>query len=354
MKNRGNMINVLTYSGLSTKVRGMEKHLLHQEQYSTIKNCSNVTEVVNYLTGLPTYNDIFKDVDISALHRGEFEKYLSLSTYKDFAKLYNFASANQRNFFKIFFMRFETTILKEVIREIYDKKVVYTNLYIYKPYFEKFSDIDLTKLQDVTTVDNYIDVLRNTKYFILLNHVANLENHTLFDFELSLDLLYFKSMWHEKNKYLKGDDLAIMEESYGCMADLLNILWISRCKRSYNVSNEQIRGMMVPVTYKLKKNQLTSMIEADSLDSLWDVFMGTYYGKHSAITEDLKHAYEYIYTYFMDKIHNANFKNHPYSLACVDTYLYKKDEEVKKIIMLTECVRYSLSQSDIDKIVKCN
>ena len=56
----------------------------------------------------------------------------------------------------------------------------------------------------------------------------------------------------------------------------------------------------------------------------------------------------------MDKIHNANFKNHPYSLACVDTYLYKKDEEVKKIIMLTECVRYSLSQSDIDKIVKCN
>ena len=97
------MSHLLAYSGLTTKVRAMESNLITHEMFTEMAGLSSVTEVVNYIGNLKSYKDIFNSVDVNGLHRGDLERYLLLSSYKDFGKLYNFASVKQRKYLEIYF-----------------------------------------------------------------------------------------------------------------------------------------------------------------------------------------------------------------------------------------------------------
>ena len=40
------------------------------------------------------------------------------------------------------------------------------------------------------------------------------------------------------------------------------------------------------------------------------------------------------------------YRNHPYSLASIQQYLFLKEEEIYKITTALECIRYGLSQRE--------
>jgi len=342
-------MSVLSYSSLTTKVRAMEGHLLTDKEYNEIKALSSVNDVVTYLNNFKSYEKIFKNIDINSLHRGELEKLLNLSLYDDFLKLYNFASNKQRKFFRLVFMRFECSVLKLVFREITEEHKVVSDLHYLIPYYREFSKIDIEKLSECTSIKDSIEALKDTEYYNPLMYVFKNDSYTIFDLELDLDLFCFQTLWHNKDKVLSGTDLSLISDSYGTMMDLLNIMWVYRCKKYYKMDNEEIKALLIPVNYKLKKKELKDMIDADKIETIRDIFNRSAYGKHLHSPE--ADSYEHIYKIFMDKIHKVNFKNHPYSIACVDTYLYKKQSEIGKLRTLTESIRYSLSQKEIEEIL---
>ena len=51
------MGNVMSYSGLTTKVRAMQAKLLSQQDYENIANLRSVPEAIEYLKGKPAYAD---------------------------------------------------------------------------------------------------------------------------------------------------------------------------------------------------------------------------------------------------------------------------------------------------------
>lgn len=345
------MSNLLAYSGLTTKVRAMESNLITQEKFAEMAGLSSVTEVVGYIGNLKAYKDIFKDIDINSLHRGDLERYLLLSSYKDFGKLYNFASVKQRKYLEIYFMRYETHILKQIFRELADKHKIIMDLSVIKPYFERFSDLNLDVISKSVTIDDCILGLNNTKYFPPLKRVQSLGNASLFDYELALDLLYFETMWNCRSKYLKGTDYKVITEAYGTKIDLLNLQWVYRCKKFYNLKPENIYSMLIPINYKLKSSQLKQFVNAENISAMSEIFKTTYYSK---INEDFDlntDSYESLYGPYMNKIYSLTFKNNPYSLACINTYLSRKGQEISKLISLTECIRYSLPASEILEIL---
>lgn len=347
------MSSLLAYSGLSTKVRAMESNLLTDADFEEIANLHSVSEVVSYLSHHPGYADLFQSVDTTMIHRGNLEKILTLSRYKDFSKLYNFATIKQRKYLQLFFMKYEVTLLKSVFRQIFEGKTVALDTSVLGPYFIKFSSIPLQELTDITTVEQCIEALRNTIFYAPLRRVYELGNAALFDYELCLDVLQFTAVWKSKSKYLKGTDLKVVTEDYGYRSDILNIQWMYRVKAYYNSSNADLYSFLIPVHYKLKKAQIKALVEAENLQEFSAILDETYYGKMLNNVPTAEHyTLEQMYRQLLNKFHTSAAKNNPYSLACVNSFFYLKQREISKLITTTECIRYSYPADEILKIIQ--
>lgn len=68
------MGSVLSYSGLSTKIRAMQSRLVTDEQLEEIVQLPNVPQVTAYLKRTPEYQNIWSGLDENDLHRGQIEK----------------------------------------------------------------------------------------------------------------------------------------------------------------------------------------------------------------------------------------------------------------------------------------
>ena len=109
------MGSLLSYSGLSTKIRAMQSKLIRESQYQEISQMDSVTQVVAYLKKQPGFSDLWADLDENSLHRGDIEKLLVHTIHQNFAKLYRFANPQQRTFMALYFKRYELSVMKDCL-----------------------------------------------------------------------------------------------------------------------------------------------------------------------------------------------------------------------------------------------
>ena len=86
------MGGVLSYSGLSTKIRAMQSRLTTMDQFEEILQLSDVTQVAAYLKRMPEYSSRWDALDENTLHRGQIEKLLKKSIFQNFSRIYHFAN----------------------------------------------------------------------------------------------------------------------------------------------------------------------------------------------------------------------------------------------------------------------
>ena len=204
------MGSLLSYSGLTTKVRAMESHFISDAQFHEMSSLDSVTDAVEFLKKQPAYTAIFSGLEDQELHRGTIEERLVLSKYQDFAKLYRFSNLSQRKFLDLYFMHYEVAILKRCLRSALDHREIDLDLSMFREFFEKHSNLDLIKLSTSQDMTELISNLSGTPFFDLLTHIENTDSPTLFDYEMQLDLFYFKTIWKIKNKYLSKSEQAIL------------------------------------------------------------------------------------------------------------------------------------------------
>ena len=60
---------------------------------------------------------------------------------------------------------------------------------------------------------------------------------------------------------------------------------------------------------------------------------------------------ETMYEDLIKKIHDTSGRKYPYSIICIENYLYKKTKEVDRLTTLIECVRYGLSIEETKKYI---
>ena len=125
------MSGLLSYSGLTTKIRAMQSHLLNDQNFREIVELESVPQAVSYLKQHKGYEDLFEGYNEADLHRGQIEKMLRLTVYRDFSKLYRFANVEQRKFLALYFKRYEVSVIKECLNTVFDHRDVVLNLSIF-------------------------------------------------------------------------------------------------------------------------------------------------------------------------------------------------------------------------------
>jgi V/A-type H+/Na+-transporting ATPase subunit C len=336
--------NLLSYSGIAAKVKAMESNLFKNDDYVKISNLDTVLEFINFLKSNPSYEPLFSGYDEGSLHRGQIEELIKNSLYDSFSRIYRFCNREQRKALIFLSFRFETNIIKYCLQHVYNQEYEYKGSN-FDAFFSKRLKINLEQLSTARTMDEFITILKDTEYYPILKAIQNTNNPTLFDYEMQLDIYYFKKVWKLKDKYLKGDNNEAYTEVLGKKADLLNILWIYRSKKYYDIEPAKIYSYIIPISYKIKKKEITALIESSSVDELITLINSCYYVRAYEISEVT--SFENLYQTLLIKIYKSNKQKYPNSMAPVQQFLYLKEIEIDKLTTVLECIRYKLQPDEI-------
>lgn len=343
------MGNLLTYGGIATKIRAMQKNLIKPEDYRELVLLGSVPEAVNYLRTKRAYQHLLESIDEAHLHRGDVEAVLVRSLYKDFSKLYRFSGLKQRRFLDMYFRQYDIILMKFFLRTIFNPTDEAWNPQMAGEFFRKHSTLDLEKLITAKTVDEFVSDLSGTEYHKPLMHLSQMEHPTLFDYEMTLDLFYFSYLWKTYHKMFKGKELTTLRETYGSMIDLLNIQWIYRAKKYYRISNADIYALLIPIRFKLKQVQIAQLVEAADMNEFDHVLQTTYYAKRADELNGVQ--LESLYNNLIYKMHQLAKRRNPYSIACINSYLFEKGQEIDNLTTILESIRYGLQPADIMKYI---
>lgn len=337
-----------TYSGMTTKIRAMKKKLLSPAQYEEITRFTTVSELISYLQTIPSYAGVLANIDVTNAHRGEIERRMTFSAYSDFSKIYHFAGEAQRKYLEVYFMQYENAVLKACMRNIMDSRPESEPILIDK-HFKRHSKINIDKLVKCATMDEFVENLTGTIYEKPLKRIHKLENPILFDYEMTLDIHFFTHIRKHQKDFVPRGEGKLFIDAFGSQSDLLNILWIYRCKNYYKISNSQIYSFLIPVYHNIDLTFIKKLVESNNNHELFELINNCYYGKTYGF--DSTQSMESQFGGIINTIYMKTFKESPYSMAAINAYFHLKNLEIAKVVTAMECIRYGYKPETISKYI---
>ena len=337
------MGSLIHYSGISTKIRAMERWRIKPEQFEQMAALESVPEAVRFLRSLPPYEKIFSGVEDKELHRGRIEQLLNLAQYEDFASLYQFANMKQRRFLDLYFMHYEIGIVKTCLRNGAGRREAAQDLSGFKEFFDRHSSVDLAQLSQCRSIDEVISGLKGTIYYSPLESLRQKGQAALPACETAVDMLYFKTVWKIKEKYLSGQEKKDLTQYFGTRMDMMNLQWICRAKKYYHLPEGEIYAMIIPISLHLKKTEIRAMAQAEDVEQVYALIRNSWYGRLDLGNLEKGQSLEEPCREVIDRIYELTSRKEPYSASVLNSYLYFKEREIEKIITTIERIRYGVA-----------
>ena len=193
----------------------MRAKLLKPEQFEAIAALGSVPEIVDYLKRNTAYADVLESLADDQIHRGNIEKVLVQSLYHDYTKIYRFCGQKQRQFMKLIMKSYEINLINYCLRIVINRYKQPFDLNYKRAFFDRYSQISIEKLITSRTTDELIENLKGTEYYAPLKKLKDSQNVTLYDYDLTLDLYYFTTIWKQKKKVLQKDDIELFTRDCG-------------------------------------------------------------------------------------------------------------------------------------------
>lgn len=157
---------------------------------------------------------------------------------------------------------------------------------------------------------------------------------------------YFSDIWKKGKKLPNKREQKIYLNHMGNEIDLLNLQWIYRAKKYYQLPEQDIYPMLIPIQYKLTVNGVRKLCEASGAEEFMRILNEeTYYGKKYHF--DAEHSIEKMADVWLDHVYEGASRKNPYSIAGIYHYLFRKEKEIDTITTAMECIRYGLSETEI-------
>lgn len=344
------MLGTMKYGALSGKTRAMFGRLLRKENYEELVQKKSVNEVVSYLKNNTHYHHILSDVDENNIHRGQLENLLKRDLVGDYEKLLRFTHGDLNKFIDLLYVKIEIESLKLIFRVFEaghaDESLLEDSLL----FLSKHDKLNIPKLALSRNLEEFLNGLRGTDYYDVLRPFASEDNEKrLFSMEMALDLHYLRTEQTAFKKILNPRDAAIALEFAGFESDIFNIFWIYRSKTFYKVDPEVIQSYTLPLIYKLKRSTLDELIKAKNYEEFVAVVGRTPY--RFLFNGQEQQFVEHRYSEFIYRLHRRKFRQEPFSVACVLSYLRMKEIELANIFSIIEGIRYKLSEEHIKRYI---
>lgn len=316
--------------------------LLDEDSFEKILGCSTVEQVTEVLFTRYDLKRYIENVKIHDLHRDDLETLLGRYKVSVIENILHYCSGPYRDFIMVYLMEYEIYDISLVLRKIAVGEAL-DDIESHFIHSEKYSAVQYSKLKASRTVAQFIENLKGTPYYIPLKTVTDTDAvKREFHIEMKLQQLYYKTLLAKAEK-LSSEDRSIVNELIGLKIDFLNVQWIYRAKKLYDISPEQMLIYSLQGGRRLGFDRLRKLCYSRSVDEMKTLAQN--YLKYNILTSDKGIDIERnIAQYIFDLIRNMKNRG---AIGPVIAYINILDSAVREFTTVTEGIRYKLPREQL-------
>ncbi len=337
------MDNVARFAALYAKVRALQSRMLATADYEALLRCESEAQVIAYILNKTDYGKSVKIAGSGEFQMIELERALRQYLFDRYEQMMYFVIDAERRLFKALLLRYEIESLKMVIRTVYsglnDDAIgltITTSRHFQIQNFEQ--------LLQAPSLEKLVDSLMATPYGAILRpYLTEDKARMLFYMEMNLDRYYFKRLSDSIVK-LKGEGRQFMEISFGSNVDFLNIQWIYRGIKHYDLSPEELFNYCLRGGRYLNLKQLQALCYAPDDKAFSKLLLATRYNDvfggdriDLVIERDMERA---LYRIFRQLVKEAQL-----NLITPIAYLHALEFEVRDLFAIIEAKRYQMDEA---------
>lgn len=340
------MSNERIFSAVNTKIRVLKSNLLSEIDYINLMQKKDLKSQIEYLLENTVYKKELESIeDEYSLEDVEFA--LENHIIGQYEKILSFFTDEYKDLFKTLLLRYDIEFLKVYIR-ILERKDDSIKLDKHILSNEKYYSFNVEKVMKTSNLKDFVDSLKGTIYYnVLLSYKDQKDKKTIFYMEMNLDKMYF-NLLYTKSKSLDKRDRDLFQDILGTNEDLLNIEWIYRGIKFYNLLPEELINFTLSHGNIFKYNDLKKMAYGSEKE-LIDKVLSTKYEFLFDSEKDIdlymdRRIHRYLYYMFL-KLLKVGGLDIVLSIA----YIHLLEYEAKDIISILEAKRYRLDTEGIKR-----
>lgn len=339
------MGSVKRFAAINTKIRALEGQLLRDQDYQRLLDMSDLSEMVTYLKNKTSYKEALESIEADKASIEELEVIFRKTLFTKLQGFIHYFVDDYKRLFRILFMRYEVEDLKLFIRAL-DRNENLEHLLSHMVILGVGKSFDYDMLIQAISLEDLVEALDGTPYQSLIQYYLDEPpERRIFYIEMNLDRYYFKQLNAQVDKLAAADQVPL-KEILGKNTDILNLQWVYRGRRFYNLSSEELLNYTLLNGYTLKYKTLKKLCYATSMDEALSYIKSSPYGfliEHEDFEVFMELNMErYIYNEFMH-LKKTNHMNIIESMV----YMHQIEYEVRDLFAIFEAKRYGFSKSEI-------
>ena len=229
-------MSVRRHAAANAKTKGILGKMLQTKDYQLLIKMETLDEFFDYLRSDTHYREVLINCDND---KSLCFKQMKVHFIGAYEKLYHFYVDAYRNFYKAMLLRYEIENLKLYLRAVMrSEKVSIDSLNGLS--VNKLNKLNLEKMASATTVSEVLECIRDKKYYkSLVTFSEDDPVKMLFHMEMVLDRHYFNTLQLAVRDLEKSDREALLV-LLGINIDILNIQWILRGRKYFDISPEEL------------------------------------------------------------------------------------------------------------------
>ncbi len=331
------------YNAINTKLHSRSRAILSKEEWQKVLAYENVAQLIEFLKKQYGYSGYLQDAKVDEVHRGDLEIILHRYIVGEIESLLGYFSGPYKAFFKTLLIQYEIYDLELLLRSVIRNESI-EGVGRHFVHSKKHTTMPYQKLLASKNINQVIESLKDTPYYEVLKTTTSEDLvKREFHMEMKLETLFYK-MLMERAKKLEKRDQQVVQNIIGFKVDCLNIQWIYRATKYYDISKEEI------LVYTLAGGALS--------------FNGLKKLVYAKNDEEFKHlAHKYLKTEVfrkhqdsflernLDKLVLQHMKeaSDQQTIAKPLSYIYRLEIEIKDLTAATEGIRYGLDPHEIKK-----
>ena len=334
----------MAYEAVNTKIATRKSRIFDEKKLDKILECNSVEQVTAFLKSKYNLKQIIEEAKCQELHRDDLETILNRFEVNEVEDILHYFSGPYKDFLQTILMKYEISDLIMILRKIVKGDDIYgiENEFIHS---DNYSVLPYSKLTASKSVPQFLENLKNTSYYDAIKTVTDSdvikrEFHT----EMKLQALFHRTLLRKSMK-LGSADRQVVYDIAGMKIDFLNVQWIYRAKKYYDVSPEQMLIYSLQGGKRLGFDRLKKLCYSKSSDEMkqlsnkylnYNIFMSN---KDIDIEKNIDN---YIFAY----VKGNKFQG---TIGTALSYILILDIVVKDLITVTEGIRYKLPKDQLKK-----
>lgn len=324
-----------SFYGVNAKIQAMSKFLLKDKDYFNLARMSKLEDIITFLND----KEIIKEVNPKSLSF-EVERELRISVLDQIKRLNCFYSGVYQGFLNFVLDEYKINDIKIILRSLKVGKVdssIYDRLVV-------INESNFPNLEGLDSIPKFVDCLDSEYQRVLKSYANDNLDTMLFYMEMSLDKLYYEKIAGVAEKFSKKDRKSTFE-ILGSKIDLLNINWIYRGIKYYDILPEEILNFSINDGLYLGFNELQKLAYCTG-DDFKKLIKES---KYSFIFENTENdtyidrkAGSYLYKLAKDTLHKSKF-----DFSKFIAFKYILNFQVSDLTTIMESIRFKLNSNEI-------